>query len=476
LAVTARAQDIDESVTPTTSWTEAIEVGANSTLMLHMQYQAFATAETATGDAAITMSSTVGYITQLIVFQEQQPLSQAQVFSRQGVITAPSGTGNQDTTGIGFDVKALYLWTSYQTGTSVESNMVFGQGVGADDGVTTAAQRYTGLWQTSGGSVDGGYGGTGEILKVYDSGNSTLGSPDLSAVYSRITDGFRLNWSATTENIKIHYLALGGDDLEAAVADYITSQDPYTGLPWEPEMVMMIGQGYTSATDYFRTIPESYLTFADTRRCIYFTTGMNFDFGNAVMTINPYPFAASASTGGVPGGVTVLLYTTSDGWKVTKSGAEYWFPLALRCGDSSFPWYISIVEVSNDGTDDVPIGVPDFGSREVDIQTVLTVTTLGTATANDQDNVISIGGSEFNGNSNENCISLGSEDAGTLSERVDRDDRIGEHDAAGDLTSPDTVLNTYGRREVMVGDNDTNYQWMAYFAVGRPRSKLRRIL
>ena len=158
---------------------------------------------------------------------------------KQGTFNKPASTGVQEVTLVGFKPKALLLWGTHHdtVGFNADARASFGftdginqfatSGRADDDGGATNAGRST---------ASGCYLMSGPNLAVAE---------DQAEIVSFEADGFKIDWTtldATFTSI-IHYLALGGDDLNAFVSNFRDSgikdgDQSITGVGFEPSALI----------------------------------------------------------------------------------------------------------------------------------------------------------------------------------------------------------------------------------------------
>ncbi len=142
------------------------------------------------------------------------------MLTRAGQVTSTtSGNGATQTIDVGFPIKGLILWTTFQTADSTAS-----RDVGMCIGFASAANASTGVQQRSAFSFhDAGVSGgaaavsrsTTDIIATY----TKFGSLRASVAFSG--NAFTLTWgTGPTTGLLLHYLALGGDDLSAVAVDW----------------------------------------------------------------------------------------------------------------------------------------------------------------------------------------------------------------------------------------------------------------
>lgn len=352
---------------PASGWTERLDVETTDSGM-YLQTQEFASASSSTGTATLPdIGGAEEIIGRMIVLQPPQDLSTKDIKVAAGRLDSPTDTGNQDITGLGFDCKALIIWSMRTNTTTPASDIIYTRGIGADDGVTTAAQRYAGVWHESGGGDDCGYSGTGEIIKVYNVANTSAGSPDLAATYSKIADGFRLNW-ATVEGSErsFFFIAFGGDDLRAACGAELASTSPVSGLPWRPDVTHVLGQCIASDSDQLRT-GAGILSAG----WIDHQSGGQWSFGfdlagenSPGLAIRDSGFYSQNSSGALTYELQ-FQQTTSDGWSWSGTNADYFSYLSLNFGagsdgDTNYPFEIEFTEALDSGGDGADQTLPVF--------------------------------------------------------------------------------------------------------------------
>lgn len=237
------------------SWAEKWDTAVSLDIRATIYTKTFASVG-ATGSPNVT-AGILGtqWVTQMLVIQPPDTSTKADVRAKAGTITCPGGTGDQDTT-VGFDVKALLIWTIGVSDGNVAADAELMLGIGADDGVTGATQGSVGMWHDSGGTDHRGYSRNGEIVGYYTAGNGTLASPNMLATFSKITNGFRLNWTAVSSGKELRYLALGGADLRATIQTASADVANHTGFPWAPDVLISISQDIDGWTDQIRNFPN----------------------------------------------------------------------------------------------------------------------------------------------------------------------------------------------------------------------------
>jgi hypothetical protein len=361
------AEGNNTGASPASGWTERLDIGIGiliDELTSYVQTRGFATQGSSTGNPSTDIPGIVSYqyIARMILVQPPQTATPKDIRVATGTFASPTSTGNQDFTNLGFDCKALIIYGIRNSDQSAVTDIEYTHGIGADDGVTSAAQRCFGVWHDS-GSGAAGYSRNGEIIALYIAGNSTLGSPDLLATYSRITGGFRLNWTSVMgSGYAFSYMAFGGADFQAACGAVQASAGSVSGLNFRPEAVHIIGQCLDSDSDQLRTVyglgacgwldcqtGAQFYSFIDTQE----TGNGEFIFRDSGLY--------GQSVGGTPGWEIEFAKTNSDGWNWAGTDSDYFFYLAMYFGGTTyFPYQVEYIESDDSGTGGADQYLPSF--------------------------------------------------------------------------------------------------------------------
>src|SRR5688572_16601612 len=171
---------------------------------------------------------------------------------KKGTFTKQTTTGNQSITTVGFQPKALILWTSNQTVETYEEHA--GLSYGFSDGTTdcvvacttednvTTSDTYNNMHNDS-------------IVMIL---NKTTGALEARATLNAwLADGFQLNWvTNTTPAAVIHYIAIGGTDIISVkvgtqnVGTTTTGSKSYTGVGFQPDFLQCIHNNVLNAAAY----------------------------------------------------------------------------------------------------------------------------------------------------------------------------------------------------------------------------------
>ncbi|MGH9921164.1 MAG: hypothetical protein ACRD38_00270 [Nitrososphaerales archaeon] len=157
---------------------------------------------------------------------------------------AITGSGNQVIAGVGFQPKALILWTDRQEG---GSGPAITDGYQFAIGFATSAADAVAASVISDDNVGASNAGrsfvSGDLLRILSNGNPTL--ERVADLVSFDNNGFTINWSASGVDARIHYLALGGSDITAAKAGTFnriasTGNQDVTTVGFQGDFVMFL--------------------------------------------------------------------------------------------------------------------------------------------------------------------------------------------------------------------------------------------
>jgi hypothetical protein len=156
-----------------------------------------------------------------------------------GTFTKNTGTGNQAITGVGFIPKVLIMWTAYCTITETITNSYsWAWGM-----ATAATERYSASFSSQQGVATSNTSRRGALkaLTVVQYGEVTLAEAEL---VSFDADGYTVNWTTNTGGSQlIHFLCLGGTDLEGAkvltyTSPIVTGNFTVTGAGFQPAALL----------------------------------------------------------------------------------------------------------------------------------------------------------------------------------------------------------------------------------------------
>lgn len=161
-----------------------------------------------------------------------------------GSLTVPAATGNQSTTGVGFQPKCVFFWGNGQSsdallqGAAAKAPNGYFQGIGV-----SSSQRVAGTESDDGVTANNTATDATKCIKRI-SGVTTTFAADLVSLDA---DGFTVNFTtANATAFVINYLALGGADLTNVALVSITSGSATgnaakTGVGFQPDVVLFLG-------------------------------------------------------------------------------------------------------------------------------------------------------------------------------------------------------------------------------------------
>ena len=156
-----------------------------------------------------------------------------------GTFQVRSGTGTQDITDVGFQPKALILWSS-GTNNEVYRDTVFNT-YGFTDGTTDCCVGSV-IHDAQVTSVTRSNVYNDSIIMFTDTGTNYYGRATFD---SWLSNGFRVNWVANvvaTQEVK--YIAIGGDDITnvkagiQSIGTTTTGSKAYTGVGFKGDFLI----------------------------------------------------------------------------------------------------------------------------------------------------------------------------------------------------------------------------------------------
>ena len=308
-----------------------------------------------------------------------------------GGFTRNTGTGSQAVTGVGFQPKALLLWSCNRTVTGLGDRFYFV--FGATDGTNSVAIN----------AVSDDDLATSDVHRTHQEGaiyRSITGAGALAAratLSSLDSDGFTLNWT-TNDGVAslIYYIAIGGSSVQAHVGAWSMPDDPgvinETGVGFRPSALLLFPcwNGTSSSTQDFCNWPS--MGFCDSDRnggsCSVAVLDGQAAADTARHISSQYPHAVLRSdiTGGfgsIHSHATITSYN-SDGFTVNlidradATGNLNQYYLALRGVTAKFgtltqPTNTGIIEEFLDGEPGLvlfqTVGAPEDTGSPIEPQT-----------------------------------------------------------------------------------------------------------
>lgn len=163
-----------------------------------------------------------------------------------GQFTAQAGAGSQAVTGVGFQPKALIIWTTTASGLTTIASQFIGATDGSNQGSLHVRSEH-GLAASSGALVHSN-------SSVFQPSNSAgVPSGRAGSISSFDSDGFTISWSTSGATFPINYIAIGGDELtnahvSARSAPSSTGNQAYDSTGFQPDALIAFGGSHPFAT------------------------------------------------------------------------------------------------------------------------------------------------------------------------------------------------------------------------------------
>lgn len=164
-----------------------------------------------------------------------------------GSFTSSGSGGNQAVTGVGFQPKALILFTTSQTSLGVDTFGVFGMGAYAN-----GQQRCIDARDFHGASAADGAVAC-ETTLIYTRRNFSGGiATPTGTLISLDADGFTIQWNLGHTGFILSYVAIGGADLtnvdlRTVTVPGSTGTQNVTGVGFQPDALIAFGVSHTAA-------------------------------------------------------------------------------------------------------------------------------------------------------------------------------------------------------------------------------------
>ncbi len=160
-----------------------------------------------------------------------------------GTFTAETGgaaNALQAITGVGFQPKAILMWSDAQTAVGNSADLQFSKGF--SDGTTDFCAGQTS--EDNVATSNCGRMNSSKVISIYSVTPALLVEAELDSFDS---DGFTVKWTTNdTTAYLIHYLAIGGDDLTNVDCSYflnatVTGNQSITGVGFQPDCLIFLG-------------------------------------------------------------------------------------------------------------------------------------------------------------------------------------------------------------------------------------------
>ena len=192
-----------------------------------------------------------------------------------GVFAKRSGTGSQTVADVGFTPKLLLLFAVAKTADGFAAG--FQWGFGASDGATSRAMSGW-SWDDHHGADTDRYEAAKAIAITQTGGTTATAEADLTEFNAA---GFILNWTTNdTSAWIIHYLAIGGEDVECDVTSFdalnnTVHQQSYTHVGFKPDLLLLFGA------------PVGVLGTGQLNQCLGFADGSGNQFAMSGASVYP---------------------------------------------------------------------------------------------------------------------------------------------------------------------------------------------
>ena len=170
-----------------------------------------------------------------------------ETLTKVGSFTKPAAAGSQAITGVGFKPKLLLLFATAQTvAGNFDPNSHWGFGASGLLGETISYYAMAGWSKDAFGGNDTDRYTAEKALALWEMTSSPqINEANLSSFDA---DGFTLNWTDVDQSTEwiIHYLAIGGDNVEAKVSYFnpnngSTGEQTYSHVGFQPDALLLFG-------------------------------------------------------------------------------------------------------------------------------------------------------------------------------------------------------------------------------------------
>ncbi|MCG8432749.1 MAG: hypothetical protein MJA83_01810, partial [Gammaproteobacteria bacterium] len=251
----------------------------------------------------------------------------ADVLAFKGTFTTPATTGPDAVTGVGFTPKAILLWGVPATDEAVNADAChwFGMTDGTNDKTVSMS------------SEDAAINGRRDLdesncLSILDTPSDTPVA--VASLASFDADGFTLNYSSTTANLVVHFVAIGGEDCQAVVGQEPANSSPVNGLPFQPQFVFAMTSGQVLGSAQTDHTIQSFGCFDDSLNEWWVAADHEFTANtNKDSIVRSSGFIGQLFDGSITWEASVSTIN-ADGWSWTGSNADGFYYLALHLGDA----------------------------------------------------------------------------------------------------------------------------------------------
>jgi hypothetical protein len=284
-----------------------------------------------------------------------------------GTFKTPGSTGNFSVEGLGFQPKALLLWGTAVTDESVAVHSA--QWIGFADDSTQKVVAVTGENGTANNpdthrSAVEDANAVLYILNADGDGGSPPVDPIAQATVSSYdSDGFTLNYSIASSGYIVHYVAYGGDDLQAYVGQSAANAPglEVSDVPFRPELVFAAAS-CNSATQTNTYGNQSFGVFNDDLNQWWVGSYQGTELEDSEDEKDSVLYTDGFLGQMYQGNKTWSLAVTSitdTGFVWTGTNSDIFYYLALNL--SGVGTFVGNFTKETSGTDPVSQDLPDFG-------------------------------------------------------------------------------------------------------------------
>lgn len=169
-----------------------------------------------------------------------------------GTFTSPTSTGNQATTGVGFQPKAVIFIFEKQTSAGSGTDYLHGMGFGISSSSRLAISCVY-LDNVAGGTAKGARAqSNAHAIYAYNTTTAATSAFLVADVVSLDSDGFTLNFTTVqASGYLVSYIAIGGADVSNVALKQLqapagTGSQAYTGVGFKSDVIITISNTDTS--------------------------------------------------------------------------------------------------------------------------------------------------------------------------------------------------------------------------------------
>jgi hypothetical protein len=163
---------------------------------------------------------------------------------KQGKFSTVASPGNQDITDVGFQPKAVIIWNTGVTNTTVVEHIIFNYGFA--DGTNQACVNFS---TTDNATTSDTYSNVTNNA-IINSFNEAGVEVHRATLTSFLVNGFRLNFSVSLGTNDYAYIAIGGTDItnvkvgSTSIGKTTTGSKSYTGVGFQGDFLLVAGSNF----------------------------------------------------------------------------------------------------------------------------------------------------------------------------------------------------------------------------------------